>query len=139
MARDLCEYGKRLSARLRYPGEPPFQNMYEDYGIYLSILAGEDVDFGIAHFEMKAANADPEEEGTNAAEVLVNLLLRLERRDKAVEVARRYLRSKDKRPMSCPPLGEICRQAHDFRTLAEVAREQDDPVHYLAGLLESSG
>jgi hypothetical protein len=31
----------------------------------------------------------------------------------------------------------LCQQTGEYRTLAEVAREQGDPVHFLAGLLAS--
>ena len=30
---------------------------------------------------------------------------------------------------------ELCQRAGDYNTLAEVAREQGDPVHFLAGLI----
>lgn len=138
MARELCAYGERLSDRFQYAGEPPFENQYRDYGMYLATLAGDNVEEGIAHFQAKAAQADPENDGTNAAEVLVNLLLRLGRPAEALAVARRYLVRVD-RQLSCPNLVELCRLAGDYGTLAEVAREQQDPVHYLAGLLAQRG
>jgi hypothetical protein len=52
-------------------------------------------------------------------------------------VARKYLASADNRQLSCPSIVELCRKVGDYRTLAEVAREQGDPVHFLAGLLAS--
>src|SRR5438128_2311813 len=79
LARELCDYGKRLSPRFLGAGEPPFENLYQDYAVYLATLAGESVEQGIAHFRAKADKADPEKDGTRSAEVLVNLLLRLER------------------------------------------------------------
>jgi hypothetical protein len=135
LARELCEYGKRLSSRLRYPGDPPFEDTYRDYGVYLAILAGEDVEGGLEHFRTKAAEADPETVGTYPAEVLVNLLLHLQRPREALEVARRYLARVDNRRLTCPGISELCQRVQDYRTLAEVAREQGDPVHYVAGLI----
>src|SRR5581483_5000710 len=79
MARELCAYGRRLSPRFQYPGDPPFEDQYRDYGVYLDTLAGKDVEAGLAHFRQKAETADPEQAGTRPAEVLVNLLLRLDR------------------------------------------------------------
>jgi hypothetical protein len=137
MARELCEYGKRISPRLRYPGEPPFENQYVDYGVYLAILAGDQVESGLAHFRAKADNADPETRDTYPAQVLVNLLLRLNRPADAVLVARTHLASPDGRPMACPGLPELCRMASDYSTLSTVAREQGDPVHFMAGLIEA--
>ena len=42
-ARDLCEYGRRLSPGLRGKGDSPFDDSYADYAAYLAILAGADV------------------------------------------------------------------------------------------------
>jgi hypothetical protein len=63
------------------------------------------------------------------------LLLKLNRAPEALAVARKYLASVDNRQLSCPSIVELCQQVGDFRTLAEVSREQGDPVHFLAGLL----
>ncbi len=137
LARDLCAYGQRLSPRFQYAGNPPFEDQYRAYGVYLATLAGDGVEEGIAYFRDKAENADPETVGTYPAEVLVNLLLRLERPAEALAVARRFLAGVDGQRLSCPSIAELCRRANDYRTLAEVARQQGDPVHFMAGLLAS--
>jgi hypothetical protein len=138
LARELCDYGKRLSPRFQYPGDPPFDNQYADYGVYLSALAGDHVDDAIAHFRSKVENGDPENDGTFPAEVLVNLLLRLERPAEALAVARRHLANASDRPLTCPSLTELCQRAHDYGALAEVARQRQDPVHWMAGLIASN-
>jgi hypothetical protein len=135
MARELCAYGQRLSPRLRYPSDPPFDDTYRDYGVYLALLAGDDVEGGLAHFRAKAEQADPETIGSYPAEVLVNLLLRLERPAEALAVARQYLAGVDGRRLTCPSISELCQRVKDYRTLAEVAREQGDAVHFVAGLI----
>lgn len=135
LARELCAYGQRLSDRLRYPGDPPFDDQYRDYGIYLAILAGDRVEEGIEHFRKKVETADPETVGVYPAVVLVNLLVRLGRPAEALAVARRHLsRPEDQRP-GCPSIPELCRMANDYGALAEIAKEQGDPVHFLAGML----
>ena len=136
MARELCVYGSRISPRLRYPADPPFDDQYRDYGVYLAILAGDKVEEGLAHFCRKADEADPETIGTYPAQVLVNLFLRLDRLEEALAVSRRHLTAMDGRQMSCPGIGELCQRAKDYRTMAEVAREQGDAVHFVAGLIE---
>jgi hypothetical protein len=135
MARELCEYGQHLRGRFIHPGDPPFEDQYRAIGIYLAILAGDNVEEGLDYFRTKAEQADPETVGTYPAQVLVNLLLRLGRPAEALEVARMYLAGADGRQLSCPSIVELCQKVRDFRTLAEVAREQGDPVHFLAGLL----
>jgi hypothetical protein len=135
LARELCAYGRRLSTRFQYNSDPPFEDQYRDYGIYLAILAGEDVEAGIAHFREKADNADPETVGTYPAEVLVNLLLRLGRTVEALQVARRHLALVEDRRLTCPTISELCQRTGDYATLAEVARQQENPVQYVASLL----
>jgi hypothetical protein len=139
LARELCDYGKRLSPRFLGAGEPPFENLYQDYAVYLATLAGEGVEEGISHFRAKADKADPENDGTRSAEVLVNLLLRLDRSAEALAVARRYLSSVNNRPLGCPSIVELCQRTKDYQALADIAREQGDVVHFVAGLVAESG
>jgi hypothetical protein len=135
LARELCLYGQKLSGRFLGEEGPPFDRGYADYEVYLSILAGDDVEKGLAHFRKKAADADPEEIGTYPAEVFVNLLLRLGRGAEAVEVARKHLAraAAEGRQLTCPGLNELCQRYGAYDALAEVAREQGDVVHFLAG------
>jgi len=135
LACELCEYGERLSPRFQYAGEPPFENQYRDYGRYLSVLAGDKVEEGLEHFRAKVANADPENDGSLPAEVLVNLLVRAGRLEEALAVARQHLAGVRDRTLSCPGIAELCQRTRNYQALAEVAREQGDPVHFLAGLL----
>jgi hypothetical protein len=135
LARELCEYGSRLSGRFLGSNDPPFEDFYRAYGTYLAVLAGDKVEEGLDYFRAQAEKADPQEVGTYPAEVLVNLLLRLGRAPGALAVARKYLAGSDGRQLTCPGVSELCQRVRDYRTLAEVAREHGDPVHFLAGLL----
>lgn len=135
LAIELCEYGRHLSPRLQYPGDPPFENLYLDYGHYLRVLAGDNVEAGLDHFRAKVEVMDVENLGTLPAEVLVNLLLQVNRTEEALAVARRWLGSVRERPLTCPSIAELCQRAGNYQALADVAREQEDPVHFLAGLL----
>jgi hypothetical protein len=137
LARELCEYGRHLSPRFQYNSDPPFEDQYRDYGVYLATLAGDNVEEGVAHFRAKVENTKTEEVGTYPAEVFVNLLLKLGRDKEALSIARRYLATADPRRMTCPGIVELCEKTGDFQVLAEVAREQENPVHFVAGLLAS--
>jgi hypothetical protein len=135
LARELCIYGQHLSPRFQFNSDPPFDDQYRDYGVYLAILAGDQVEEGLAHFRTKVEKTNPEEFGTFAAETFINLLLKLGRQGEALQVARRYLAAVDARRLSCPGIVELCEKTGDYETLAEVAREQKNAVHFLAGLL----
>src|SRR5262249_5559818 len=106
---------------------------------YLAILAGEDVEANLDYFRKQADEADPETVGTYPAEVLVNLLLRLDRAAEALTVAKKHLRRAYNQRLTCPNLIELCLKCEDFKTLAEVSREQGDAVHFLAGLVGAKG
>jgi hypothetical protein len=135
LARELCTYGQKLSPRFQSASEPPFEDQYHDYGLFLAALAGDNVEEALSHFRAKAEQANPEEIGTYPAEVLVNLLLRTGRKQEALDVARRYLANEDERRLTCPNLLELCEKARNYGALAEVARAQDNPVYFMAGLL----
>jgi len=138
LARELCAYGQKLSGRFQSPGDPPFDEPYRDYGVFLAILDGDQVDEGLAHFRAKI-EADPDGYSTMPAEVLVNLLLRIGRPEEALATARKYLQGADERTLTCPGLSDLCRRVKDFRTLAEVSKERDDPVSFVAGLILANG
>ena len=132
-ARELCEYGQRLSGTYRNPGEPPFEDTYKDYGVYLAVLADDKREEGLAHFHAKADANPAEEAGTGPAEVLVQLLLRLGRPAEALSAARKHLAGADNQRLGF--LADLCEKANDFGTLAEVAKEQGNAVQFVAGLL----
>jgi hypothetical protein len=135
LARELCAYGQRLSTRFQYNTDPPFEDQYKDYNIFLGIIAGDQVEEGLAHFRAKVENADPETVGTYPAEVFVNLLLRLNRPAEALDIARRYLASADEARLTCPNLVDLCQRTKNYAALAEIARQQGNPVHFMAGLI----
>jgi hypothetical protein len=137
LARALCRYGAKLPASLRGTGEPPFDEVYQDYRVFLDVLAGQDVDAGLAHFHAKAQAADPERT-TAPAEALVNLLLASGRDSEALAAARRHLIRADERQLRCPGPQELSRRLRQFDAYADVARLRGDAVQFLAGLLASS-
>lgn len=133
LARELCAYGERLNDNFKFASDPPFENSYADYRMLLEVLDGIEVEKGLAHFKSKIER-EFEEGNTFPAEVYVNLLLKVGRREEALSVAKAYL-VKQGRPLSCPGVYDLCQQAKDFDGLADAARERGDSVTYLAGLI----
>ncbi len=106
LAVELTDYGQHLSGRLQGTGEPPFDDHYKDYGIYLRALLdggrGADANTAIDHFRAKLGPPDdprqvlgagdgPGLESTYPAQVLVGLMLRLNRTDEALDMSEAYL------------------------------------------------
>ena len=113
LARELCEYGQRLSGRFQSGGEPPFANQYEAFGKYLAVLAGDNVEDGLAYFRKQVEDNNPEEVGTYPAEIYVNLLLKAGRDKEALAVARKYLGNTDGRRLTCPSVA-VCAEDGRF-------------------------
>ena len=135
----IADYGTHLGPMFQHMDDPPFDNVYEDRGMYLRALAGESVDAAVKHFEEKAARFNPSAYGTGPAETLVALLIRLERYKDAIEVSRQYLSDTPPGDLSCPSLPELCQMAGDFNQLKDVTRQQADPLGYLAALIQREG
>ncbi|MBX9579443.1 MAG: hypothetical protein K2X87_03970 [Gemmataceae bacterium] len=139
LARELCEYGRRLAPGLRGGGgDPPFDDAYEDYLAFLKVVAGEEVDAGLGRFRAKA-DRESALGATYAAQVYVNLLLRADRQKDALAAAKHYLAGEDERNLICPGPAELARRQNDFEVLAEVARSRNDAVGFLAGLIAGAG
>ena len=119
LAVDLTEYGRRLSPRLLFDGPPPFEKIFDDYGIYLRALLGEDVSRAIAHFREKLTpRDDAETDPAGAAQTVVNLLDRAGRLDEAIDVAAEYLAGIPQSALACPGVAQLCLRAGQPERLA---------------------
>ena len=133
---DLCEYGKRLSANFQFPGRPPFENPFVDYDHFVQALRGIDVDEHIAHFRKKVVEAGTA--GDWPAQILINLLVRVDRYREALDVSVEYLPGAHASEIACPTAQQLCELAGDFDRLAELARERGDVLTYVAAHLEAA-
>ncbi len=127
LARELCDYGKRLKGRFVPRGEAPFTDFFGGWDRFLSALDGEDAEGNIAFFRDQALAA-AEEGNPYPAEVWLDLLRKLGRDREALEAAAIC--------QSPAALRGPCRDLRDFRPMREAARRQEDRVHFLAALLE---
>jgi hypothetical protein len=135
MALDLTEYGKRLGDMYQFRGDPPFENIYEDCGVWLRAVLGEDQDAAVEHFRAKI-EPEPDPYGDPPAQALVRLLVKLGRYDEAVEVARERLSDVDPQRLACPSVYELCLLAGKPARLAELAKGRGDLIAYAGALAE---
>jgi hypothetical protein len=133
---DLCEYGKRLSPHFQFPGRPPFENPFVDYDHFVQALRGIDVDDHIAHVRKKVM--ETQTAGNWPAQILVNLLVRVDRYREALEISLEYLPGAHASEIACPTAQQLCELAGDFDRLAELARERGDLLTYVAAHLEAA-
>jgi hypothetical protein len=137
LAVELTDYGRHLSDRHKYEGDPPFARLYEDHAIYLRALLGQDVDAAIAHFQTKLPPPDPDGMGdTLPAQILVRLLVRLERHGEAIDISAAHLAGVPDAGLICPSLAQLCERAGRPDRLAQISRERGDLVHYAAAIVQ---
>jgi tetratricopeptide (TPR) repeat protein len=136
---ELTEYGKGLSEMFQYQGEPPFEDIYEDNGMYLRCIVGDDIDAGVAHFRTKLENYHPDEIGSAPAQVLVKLLVRLGRFDEAIEAFDRFLTDADPTYLSCPNRIQLCQMGRRFDELGRAAEEKGDLLTFAAARMQEKG
>jgi hypothetical protein len=135
LALELADYGRRLSPMFEFKVDPPFQNVYTDHAIYLRALLGEDVDAAVAHFRQKVLDSDPEQVGTAPAQVLVTLLVRLDRLREAIAASLEFLDGVPAAQLGCPSLFQLCQMAGEWDQLKQLARERGDVLSFAASVL----
>ncbi|MGQ0636668.1 MAG: hypothetical protein ACT4QC_18815 [Planctomycetaceae bacterium] len=136
LALELAEYGARLSAQYQYAGTPPFADFYPAHCRYFQALLGREQDAAISYFRNQLTPELTETDTHLTAYVLVDLLLRLNRQNEALELACRYLAdSAEDFGLSLP---ELCAAAGRFDLLQQVSRDKGDVVHYTAALLSAA-
>lgn len=133
----MARYGSRLSEMYQFPGNPPFENVFEDYAAYISTVLRRDVEAGLEHFRRKIETCDPNIAGTTPAQVLVNLLVRLGRPGEAADVALEHLSEADPQFLTCPNALQLCQMAQDYKRLAEVARNRRDLLSFAAATMQA--
>lgn len=139
LALQLAEYGRRLPRDFHMHDQPPFDDFYNDYRIFIQAILGVGVDGAIRYFTQKADRATLDDEGKHfPGEVLVYLLHRVGKRQEAIAASLRYLKDVRVPLTAAPTLFDLCAKAGDFRALIELSRERDDLLHFTAGVLQAA-
>ncbi len=134
----LAEYGRRLGEMYQFPGNPPFEDVFADFAVYIKAVLGVEVEAGLDHFRRKIEVCDPNVAGTTPAQVLVNLLVRIGRKAEAVDVALEHLTDANPQFLQCPGPLQLCQIAGDYGRLATVARERRDLLSFAAATMQDS-
>lgn len=137
LACELAEYGCRLSSLFQYRGQPPFDEPFRDYCVYLKVLVGDEVESGIAHFRKKLNDAVEPEVRSAAAQVLVALLTRLGRAHEALDVSLEFL-SDTNGVLACLSVPQICHISTNYQRLREFSQQRGDLVNFTAAIVNLS-
>lgn len=136
LARDLSEYGARLSPQFQYGGDPPFDEFYPAHIQFFRFLSNDDRPSAVAYFRQKLEQQADGTDQALIAYVLVDLLVRIQQFDEAIPLAEKYLVSADDDFASA--FAELCQQAQRFDALRRSAAERNDLVTYAAALLQEA-
>jgi hypothetical protein len=137
MALEMAEYGRCLAPMFHFRGDPPFEEPYCDHAIYLKALLGEDMDGAVAHFRQKATQQAGFVGDTAPAEVLIELLVRLDRTAEAIQASIDFLPDATGASLTCPSILQLCQIAGDYITLRKLARQREDLLGFVAGVIQS--
>jgi len=133
---ELAEYGSKLDKQLQYGGEPPFNDFYTSHVHYLKVLAGRETEQAFAYFQQEMDNDPDIPDKQLIAYVMVDLMMRIDQLDSAVELAKDYLSEvEDPNGFS---FSDLCRKAGRPDILQEVAEKQNDPLRYVFALVSGS-
>jgi hypothetical protein len=138
LAIQLCDYGRRLSPRYRYPEPAPFEDVFASSAAYLKVIGGLEVQKGLEYFKNRADVASPEEVENNSPEVYVHLLTMLGRKPEAVAYAGRKLNRVDRRPAFGLTVNDLCQEAGDFDSMARFAKARGDLLGFVAGIVQGA-
>lgn len=136
LAVELAEYGSRLSPQFQYPGDPPFDDFYPAHVEFFKVVQGDDPDGALDYFRKKLETETENEAKLLVAYVLVDLLMRTDRMDEAVDVAAEHLTEVDE--SSGFSIAQLFQQAGRMDRMREVARKKGDLVMYTAALVNGS-
>lgn len=134
LARDLAEYGARLSPQFQYGGDPPFEDFYPAHIQFFRFLANDDRPAALAYFQQKLEQEPDPSDQALIAYVLVDLLVRVKQYDEAIPLAEKYLVRADDEFAGA--FAELCQQAQRFDALRRSAAERNDLVTFAAALLQ---
>jgi len=131
---DLAEYGSRLDEQFRYPADPPFDNFYRASIHYFSLLKNWKDDHSWDYFRETLKSAEEEAGRMACAQVLVDLFMRADRFDDALDIALKHLSDEQ---LSLRDLFQhLCEKTGRWEELAKLAETNKDLLTSLAAQIE---
>lgn len=133
MALQLAEYGCKLDPQLQYGGEPPFDDFYPAHVKFFRVLLNKNGADALQYFQERLDQEPDEQDKPFLAYVVVDLLMRSNQLEPAVELAAKYLSNinNDARVS----FAELCQKAGRVDVWQQVTREQNDLLGFTAALL----
>ncbi|GIW93461.1 MAG: hypothetical protein KatS3mg110_1502 [Pirellulaceae bacterium] len=135
LARDMAEYGLRLSPQFQYRSEEPFAETYPAHALWFDALLGRRVDEALDYFRRKAEELSVDQHGALPRETWIDLLVRVGRPAEALREALRLLPEAGPTTGVAPSLWELGELAGDFGPIIDYYRQAGNLLGYATGLL----
>ena len=134
LAFDLARYGEKLDEGLKYPGDPPFEDLYSTSALFIGAQLEKDVDAALEHFQKRAKETDAHQEGTFAIETYVDLLARVGRPDDALQASVDLIPQGIQTTGRAPSFYDLSEQMQSFDRYRELCEERNDLLGYVISL-----
>ena len=139
IALQLTEYGAGFPEDLQYKSSPPLENTYPDHQMFFNALMGNNVDAAVSHFKQKclALTEGPNSQfATEANEILIDFLYRLDRVDEAIAHALDCALEPSMQTGLAPDPTEMAQSPTQFESVLAHFQQQDDLLGYSVALLK---
>jgi hypothetical protein len=133
LALELAEYGSRLAPQLQYGGDPPFADFFPAHIQFFKVLLNQQQEAALQYFRDQLEAEPDEQDKPIFAYVLVDLLMRANRLEEAVDIAARYLTQLSEEVSIS--FDELCTKAGRQDVLVRVREEQGDLVGFVSALV----
>jgi len=134
LALDMARYGEKLDAGLRYPGDPPFEDLYPTSAKFFAAQLGQEVDQALAYFKERAEKTDAHQEGTLAIETYIDLLSRVGKPDEALQATVELIPRGIPTTGRAPSIYDLSEQMNSFDRHRELCAEHNDLLGFVISL-----
>ena len=135
-AGELALYGEQLDPQLQYASEPPFDEFYKAHRAFFDVISDTNRDEAIQFFEDKLAQEPDLEDQQLIAYVLVDVLLRCDRVERALELSEQFLMELGEQTGFS--MTELCLETGHPEILERIARQKGDLIAYAAAVIQSA-
>ena len=135
---EMAEYGEKLHEQFQYPGEEPFVELYPSHRLYFQALLGENQEGAVNYFRDRARNLDAYQQGSQAAEVYIDLLARISRPAEAITATIELIPDNVHTTGLAPDLLELAQRSGKYEQVLDVYRRRENLLGFASGLLQSA-
>ena len=124
LARQICVYGRLLDEQLKYPGEPPFEDLFDSHRHYFNVRLKQSVDAGLDYFRTKIQNYPDQSDQATGMAILVELLQAVGESEQAI--AAMISNSDRDDHVHGLELVPMARSESDYAMIVDYSRQHDD-------------